>query len=186
MDPIDALELSWKQGAELVGDLGPEDLTLPTPCAGWDVRALLNHTLGEVVMMTRVNGGQPGGTDDHGDLVGDGLALGALWDELGRANVASWREAGLQGDRAYFYGTFPAAAAAISNLGEVLLHSWDLAQATGRGYVIDPDLAALVYGLYSAVPLDDKRAKGVLGPEVTMPADAPVADRVLALLGRRP
>ncbi|HEX4161780.1 MAG TPA: TIGR03086 family metal-binding protein, partial [Acidimicrobiales bacterium] len=138
------------------------------------------------VMMTRVNGGQPGGTDDHGDLVGDGLALGALWDELGRANVASWREAGLQGDRAYFYGTFPAAAAAISNLGEVLLHSWDLAQATGRGYVIDPDLAALVYGLYSAVPLDDKRAKGVLGPEVTMPADAPVADRVLALLGRRP
>jgi uncharacterized protein (TIGR03086 family) len=186
MDPIDALELSWKQGAELVGGLGPDELTLPTPCAGWDVRALLNHTLGEVVMMTRVNGGQPGGTDDHGDLVGDGLALGTVWDELGRDNVASWRDAGLEGDRAYFYGTFPAGAAVVSNLGEVLVHSWDVARTTGHDYTVDPELAALVYGLYSAVPLDDMRAKGVLGPEVTMSADAPVADRLLALLGRRP
>jgi uncharacterized protein (TIGR03086 family) len=186
MDPIDALELSWKQGAELVEALRPDELTLPTPCAGWDVRSLLNHTLGEVVMMTRVNGGQPGGTDDHGDLAGDGLALGTLWDELGRDNVASWRDGGLEGDRVYFYGTFPAAAAVITNLGEVLLHSWDLAQATGRRYVIDPDLAALVYGLYSAVPLDDKRAMGVFGPEVTVPTGVPVADRLLALSGRRP
>jgi uncharacterized protein (TIGR03086 family) len=186
VDPIDALELSWKQGSELVGGLRPDELTLPTPCAGWDVRRLLNHTLGEVVMMTRVNGGQPGGTDDHGDLVGDGLALGALWDELGRDNVASWRESGLEGDRAYFYGTFPAGAAVVSNLGEVLVHSWDLARATGRSYSIDPDLAALVYGLYGAVPLDDKRAMGVFGPEVTVPTDAPVADRLLALSGRRP
>ncbi len=132
MDPIDALELSWKQGAELVAALRPDELTLPTPCAGWDVRRLLNHTLGEVVMMTRVNGGQPGGSDDHGDLVGDGLSLGTLWDELGRDNVASWRDGGLEGDRAYFYGTFPAGAAVVMNLGEVLVHSWDLAQATGQ------------------------------------------------------
>jgi uncharacterized protein (TIGR03086 family) len=186
VDSIDALELSWKQGAELIAGLRPEDLTRPTPCAGWDARALLNHTLGEVVMMTRVNRGQPGGTDDHGDLVGDGLALGDLWDEMARDNVASWREAGLEGDRAYFYGTFPAAAAVISNVGEVVVHSWDLAQATGRAYVIDPDLAALVYGLYSAVPLDDKRAMGVFGPEVTVPTGVPVADRLLALSGRRP
>ena len=186
MDPVDALELSWKQGAEVVGALRPEELTLPTPCAGWDVRRLLNHTLGEVVMMTRVNRGQPGGNDDHGDLVEDGLALGSLWDELGRDNVASWRDGGLEGDRAYFYGTFPAGAAVVMNLGEVLVHSWDVAQATGRGYVVEPELAALAFGLYSAVPLDDMRANGVFGPEVTVPVDAAVVDRLLALSGRRP
>jgi uncharacterized protein (TIGR03086 family) len=186
VDPIDALELSWKQGAELVAALRPDELTLSTPCAGWDVRRLLNHTLGEVVMMTRVNGGQPGGTDDHGDLAGDGLSLGTLWDELGRDNVASWRDGGLEGDRAYFYGTFPAGAAVVMNLAEVLVHSWDLAQATGRGYVVDPELAEMVYGFYRAVPLDDMRAKGVWGPEVTVPPDAPVAERLLALSGRRP
>ncbi|HEY1652929.1 MAG TPA: TIGR03086 family metal-binding protein [Acidimicrobiales bacterium] len=186
MDPIDALELSWKQGADLIGGLRPDDLTRSTPCAEWDVGGLLNHTLGEVVMMTQVNRGQPGGTDDHGDLVGDGTALGSLWDDMARDNVASWREAGLVGDRAYFYGTFPAGAAVIVNLSEIIVHSWDAARATGRDYVIDPDLAALVYGLYSMVPLDDMRANGVLGPEVIVPADAPVADRLLGLSGRQP
>ncbi|HEX4175709.1 MAG TPA: TIGR03086 family metal-binding protein [Acidimicrobiales bacterium] len=186
MDPIDALELSWKQGAELVAGLRPDELTLPTPCAGWDVRRLLNHTLGEVVMMTRVNAGQPGGTDDQGDLVGGGLSLVTLWDELGRDNVTSWRDGGLEGDRAYFYGTFPAGAAVVMNLGEVLVHSWDLARATGRAYDLDPELAEVVYELYRAVPLEDKRANGVFGPEVTVPTDAPVADRLLALSGRRP
>lgn len=186
MDSIDALELAWKQGAELVAGLGPDQLSRPTPCTGWDVRRLLNHTLGEVVMMTEVNRGRPGGTDDHGDLVGDGLSLEALWDETGRTNVTSWREGGVEGDRAYFYGTFPAGAAVVINIGEVLVHSWDLAQATGRGYAIDPELAALVDGLWRAVPLDEQRAHGVLGPEVPVPADAPIADRMLGLLGRRP
>jgi uncharacterized protein (TIGR03086 family) len=186
MDPIDALELSWKQGAELVAALQPDELTLPTPCAGWDVRRLLNHTLGEVVMMTRVNAGQPGGTDDHGDLVGDGGSLVTLWDELGRDNVVSWRDRGLEGDRAYFYGAFPGGAAVVMNLGEVLVHSWDLARATGRAYALDPQLVEVVYALYRAMPLDDKRAHGVFGPEVTVPSDAPVADRLLALSGRRP
>lgn len=186
MDSIDALELAWKQGAELVAGLGPDQLSRPTPCTGWDVRRLLNHTLGEVVMMTEVNRGRPGGTDDHGDLVGDGLSLGALWDETGHTNVASWREGGVEGDRAYFYGTFPAGAAVVINVGEVLVHSWDLAQATGREYAIDPELAVLVDGLWRAVPLDEQRAHGVLGPEVSVPDDAPIADRMLGLLGRRP
>jgi uncharacterized protein (TIGR03086 family) len=186
VDAIDALELAWKQGAELIAGLGPEELTRPTPCSGWDVRRLLNHTLGEVVMMTDVNRGRAGGTDDHGDLVGDGVSLGALWDETARANVDSWREAGVEGDRTYFYGTFPAGVAVVVNLGEVVVHSWDLAQATGRTFTIDPELAALVDGLWRAVPLDDKRAHGVLGPEVMVAADAPVADRMLGLLGRQP
>lgn len=186
MDAIDALELAWKQGAELIGGLAPDELSRPTPCAGWDVRRLLNHTLGEVVMMTEVNRGRPGGTDDHGDLVGDGLSLATLWDDTGRANVDSWREGGVEGDRTYFYGTFPAGAAVVTNLGEVLVHSWDVAQATGRPYAIDPELATMVDGLWRAVPLEDKRAHGVLGPEVHVAADAPVADRMLGLLGRQP
>jgi hypothetical protein len=30
------------------------------------------------------------------------------------------------------------------------------------------------------------RAGGILGPEIAVPAGAPVADRMLGLLGRRP
>jgi uncharacterized protein (TIGR03086 family) len=185
MNHIDALELSWKHGAELVSGLRPGDLSAPTPCGDWDVRGLLNHTLGEARMMTDVNRGLPSG-NDHGDLVRDGDALVVTWHETGRDNVESWRESGLDGDRTYFYGTFPARACVLINLGEVLVHSWDLARATGKDFDLDPDLAALVHGLYSAIPLEGLRANGVLGPEVPVPADAPIADRMLGLLGRQP
>lgn len=144
MEIIDALEESWALGAKLVGKLDDAHLTLPTPCAGWHVQALLNHTLGE----------------------------------------ASWRESGLRGERTYFYGTFPAGASALINLGEVVVHTWDLADATGIDAPMDPDHAALIYSLYSAFPLDGMRSSGQLGPEVPVPGDAPVTNRLLGLLGR--
>jgi uncharacterized protein (TIGR03086 family) len=185
MDHVDALELSWKQGGEIVSALRRDDLPAPTPCGDWDLHRLLNHTLGEARMMTDVNRGQPSG-NDHGDLVGDGDTLALTWHETARDNVASWRDSGLDGDRTYFYGTFPARASVLINLGEVLIHSWDLARATEQTYAIDPDLADLVYGLYTAFPLDGMRAAGQLGAEISVPADAPIADRLLGLLGRQP
>src|SRR4029453_9234052 len=45
-DPIDALERSFDQLAKVVANLSPDQLALPTSCPDWDVRALLNHTLG--------------------------------------------------------------------------------------------------------------------------------------------
>jgi uncharacterized protein (TIGR03086 family) len=182
---IDALELSWKHGAEVVTALRPDGLTAPTPCGDWDVRGLLNHTLGEARMMTAVNRGSAIG-NDRGDLVGDGDALASTWHEIARDNVASWRESGLDGERTYFYGTFPAQASVLINLGEVLVHSWDIARANGQPFSLDPELAGLVYGLYSSIPLDGMRAAGHLGPEIQVPTHAPIADRLLGLLGRRP
>lgn len=185
MDPIDALERSWHDGAGVVAGVTAEDLTKPTPCAGWDVKQLLNHTLGECQMMTLVNEGEPSG-NDRGDLVGDGHGLGESWTQLGKENVASWRSSGLGGERAYFYGTFPAAASAAINVGEVLVHTWDLARALDVDFELDPQLATIVYGLYSSFPLDGMRAGGMLAPEVPVPFDAPVSERMLGLLGRQP
>jgi uncharacterized protein (TIGR03086 family) len=184
VDPIEGLELAWEQGAGLVAGLMPQDLGTPTPCGEWDVRGLLNHVFCKAQMMTGVNRGRTG-SHDHSDLVGSGDLIDT-WQGVGRDNVASWRESGLDGDRTYFYGTFPATASVVINLGEVLVHNWDLASATGQAYPVDPDVAALVLGLYQAVPLDGMRAGGQLGPEIPVPDDAPIPDRMLGLLGRQP
>jgi uncharacterized protein (TIGR03086 family) len=185
MDQIDALERAWKDGADLVVGLSPAQLAQATPCAGWDVRDLLVHTLGESDMMSRVNRGAKSDSE-YPDFVGDGTSLVDEWQRIAADNVASWHEGGLDGDRTYFYGTFPTRVCLLVNIGEIVVHSWDLAQATGERQDIDPDLAALVHGLYSAFPLDGMRANGSLGPEVPVRAEAPVADRLLGLLGRRP
>jgi uncharacterized protein (TIGR03086 family) len=184
MDPIDELEQAWAQGSQLLAALRASDLEAPTPCVGCDVRTLINHVLGEALMMTEANNGAAG-SNERGDLVGSGDAH-AIWQSIGQDNVASWREHGLQGDRTYVYGTFPATLGVVINLGEVLVHNWDLAQATGQACRLDPELSASVFGLYSAMPLEHLRADGVFGPEIPVPEDAPIADRLLGLLGRRP
>jgi uncharacterized protein (TIGR03086 family) len=185
MDYTDALEMSWKHGANLIAEVRPADFSAPTPCTGWDVRALLNHVLGEATMMTEVNRGKTS-EPFHADLVGDGTGIVATWESLADRNVTSWRTSGLDGERAYFYATVPATAGLVINLGEVLVHSWDLAQAIGKQFDVDAELAGLVYGLYNAIPLDDMRAHGHLGPQVAVPDSAPIAERMLGLLGRTP
>lgn len=90
MEIIDALEQSWALGAKLIGRLDGAQLTLATPCSGWDVHALLNHTLGESVMMSAVNRGEPS-VHEWADVVDDHANLLQLWTSIGEDNVASWR-----------------------------------------------------------------------------------------------
>lgn len=182
MDPMDALAKAWDEGGALIAGLCPEDFEA-TALGVYTSRYLLNHVLGEALMMTEANRGKAG-SNERGDVLGSTPA--ETWLAIGRDNVASWCARGLDGDRVYVYGTFPGQASILINLGEVLIHNWDLAVATRQLYTLDPELAELVYGLYSSIPLDALRAGGQFGPEVPIPSDAPVADRLLGLLGRQP
>lgn len=68
---------------------------------------------------------------------------------------------------------------------ELLVHTWDLAQATGQSVVFDPDLVrpALETGRRFAT---QGRAAGMPGSEVAVPGDADDQARLLALFGRNP
>ena len=141
MDLTSALDTSYSQTAGLVAHLGDGDLAAPSPCAGWDVRALLNHLLGTTWMFTMVNRGQA--ASSPGDIIGADPLLAVT--TAAKQNVASWgRPGGFEGERSYPFGTFPAQGAAMINLGEVVVHNWDLARSTGQVLTIDPGLVAMV------------------------------------------
>ena len=181
-DAIAALERAYEDLAALVSTLTRDQLTLPTSCAGWDVRALLNHTLGTAVMFTKVNAGELVG-EDAGDVVADD-PVGAI-ARIGAANLSSWRGPGaLDGMRVYPWGTYPAPIGLVINVSEVAVHGWDVAVATNQVSTLDAGAAQVVFDLYSRMPLDDLRAHGVFGAEVGVPSSAPVQDRLLGLLGR--
>lgn len=69
--------------------------------------------------------------------------------------------------------------------GDVFLHRWDLARATGQDETLDPErCAAMLEGM---LPLDEVlRSSGHYGPRVAVPADADVQTRLLAFIGRTP
>jgi uncharacterized protein (TIGR03083 family) len=115
VDVISALEQSYDQTAKLVAGLTPAALNAPSPCAGWDVRATLNHLLGTTWMFTLVNQGQTA-DEDAGDVIGDDASLAVT--AATKENLASWRQPGaFEGDRSYFFGTFPAVGQMIYDWG---------------------------------------------------------------------
>src|SRR5206468_2390561 len=50
MDPIETFTRAVDQTGRIVAAVTPDQLGKPTPCADWDVRALLNHTISGVYM----------------------------------------------------------------------------------------------------------------------------------------
>jgi uncharacterized protein (TIGR03086 family) len=184
VDVISALEQSYDQTAKLVAGLTPAEFDAPSPCAGWDVRATLNHLLGATWMFTLVNQGQSA-DEDAGDVLGDDASLAVT--AAAKENLASWRQPGaFEGERSYSFGSFPATTAALLNLEEVFVHNWDVAKATGQELVTDPVVGQMIYDWGVSIPLDDFRDHGAFGPEVAVPASASIVDRLVGLLGRQP
>jgi uncharacterized protein (TIGR03086 family) len=69
--------------------------------------------------------------------------------------------------------------------GDVLIHTWDLARATGLDETLDPDE---VHRMVVAIePMDEVlRTSGHYGPRVDVPADADEQTRLIAFTGRHP
>jgi len=69
--------------------------------------------------------------------------------------------------------------------GDVFLHRWDLARATGQDETLDPARCAEL--LEGMLPMDEVlRQSGHYGPKVEVPDDADVQTKLLAFIGRRP
>lgn len=69
--------------------------------------------------------------------------------------------------------------------GDVFLHRWDLARATGQDETLDSDkCAAMLDGM---LPMDEVlRQSGQYGPRVHVPEDADIQTKLLAFIGRTP
>ncbi|MDQ4115799.1 MAG: TIGR03086 family metal-binding protein [Actinomycetota bacterium] len=69
--------------------------------------------------------------------------------------------------------------------GDVFMHAWDLAMATGQDATLDPARCAeMVAGME---PIEElMRSSGQFGPRVEVPADADPQTRLLGFIGRDP
>ncbi|HEX6343130.1 TIGR03086 family metal-binding protein [Umezawaea sp.] len=163
---------------------GVRDLDAPTPCAEFDVRALLGHLL---------TWGPSLAGAGRGEAVPplEGVRVGDDWAERVAAQVedvaAAW------GDDAAWEGTthmggpteMPADLVGGMVLVELLVHGWDLGRASGQRPEWDDDVLGFALGEV-AKTADQGRAMGVYGAEVVVPDGAPTVDRVLGLTGRDP
>jgi uncharacterized protein (TIGR03086 family) len=174
--------------AATVRDITAGQLADPTPCTEFDVRKLLNHLLfwgpslagaGRREVVAPPAAAEAGADLTAGDWRGDLLAV------LDRID-SSWAPASAwEGMTSMDGPEMPAPVLGDMIVGELVVHGWDLAAATGQRLELPESLLAHLEAV-TAASAEQARAMGLFGPAVGVPADAPALDRILGLTGRDP
>jgi uncharacterized protein (TIGR03086 family) len=163
----------------------PRLLPRATPCAGWDLRALVLHVGDSLGVLTdALQAGQVG----DGPLPGHGPTTEAdpvaclrrqARDLLGACASAEERLVAIA-DRE-LTASMVTAAGAI----EIAVHGWDISAACGARQPVPPGLAAALLPLAPLLIPRTTRA-GLFADPVPVPEAACPGDRLVAFLGRRP
>ncbi len=182
--PLDQLREAHEVFLEVLGNVRPEQMSLATPDDEWDVRELINHVvLGNVWAAENVKTGNA--PRPSGDIIGDREPMEA-YGTSAAAMLAAFEEPGALGRMVTMpFGEMPAAGLAGFRFVDLIVHAWDLAKATGQETEFAPDLceAALAMSRQRMAGMD--RTNMPFKEEVTVPDDAPAADRLAGFLGRQ-
>jgi uncharacterized protein (TIGR03086 family) len=173
--------------ADRVSRVAPEQWSAPTPCSEWDVRALVNHVVGEERWTAPLFAGATiaeVGDRLDGDLLGvDPLAAARAAAEETNAVVSA--PGALARTVHLSFGDTPADEYVNQLVADHLVHGWDLAVAVGTDTAMDPEVLAYCARWFAGVE-DAYRSSGAIGPPVPVPPDASEQDRLLGAFGRDP
>ena len=176
--------------AAAVRSVRDDQLTAPTPCPDYTVGDLLDHIGGLAKAFTWAATKESLAMPDSAPS-GDASKLGADWRQRIPADVealgAAWTDpAAWTGMTKAGPIEMPGEIGGLVALDEIVIHGWDLAAATGQPFTAgDAELEAVheFAAMFSGPGTEEQRAGG-FGPELSVPPDAPLLDRVLAMLGR--
>jgi uncharacterized protein (TIGR03086 family) len=170
MDIVDRLDGAFTSTGRFIALVTPEQLSLPTVCSEWDVRALLNRT----------------------PLAGDrtdwvGTDAGAEFEQVAKVTLSAWSQPGaLEGTCGLSFGEMPAEVVAGINFLDTLVHGWDVAKAVGVDPTLDPTLASAALEVARMVVTDERRGGKGFGNAIAIAAGSAPTDELVAFVGRQP
>jgi uncharacterized protein (TIGR03086 family) len=152
------------------------------PCEGWVARDVVRHMVEwmPVVFLTSVGIEPPQGASVDDDPLD-------AWEALNRALQGALDDPEISARRFDMRAGRYSVEQAIATfcIGDVLVHTWDLARSTGGNETLDADeVHTLLQGME---PIDELlRQSGHYGPRILLGDDANEQDKLLAFTGRRP
>jgi uncharacterized protein (TIGR03086 family) len=178
MDPLVAHRRAQDTFAHVLVNVTPDQLSSPTPCSDWDVKALIEHVITGNLRVAERAGGQ----------------VAPLPEALGAAHRASAQTAqeifaepqALTRTYQLPIGELPGIAFMELRTSDLLVHAWDLAIATGQATDLDPELAEYVLA-FSKQMMSRPGLRGdgrPYGEKQLCGDERPAADQVAAFLGR--
>ncbi|MFF3288389.1 TIGR03086 family metal-binding protein [Streptomyces sp. NPDC003023] len=180
------LATAAERSVPVVRGISDEQLGHPTPCSEYDVKAVADHLFQVVVNFQALAAKQDADFSAAPDRVGHGDWRTAFADETA-ALVRAWAAPGAEEGTSGTMG-MPAGLVGRMALGDLTVHAWDLARATGQQYTPDPIVVGDVLVAFGELAPTGRRM-GAFGAEFPLPADGVGAsdfDRLLAVTGRDP
>ncbi|WP_433297938.1 TIGR03086 family metal-binding protein [Pseudonocardia sp. CA-142604] len=179
-DPVGLFQAAAQRSGTVMAGVGATKLSAPTPCEEWSVQQLMDHMAGgPAYLLAASQGGAPAPVqgvtaDDYRKRVDEVLAALTYPAVLARTCVSPL---GFE---------WTVAEAVAGTFMDTLVHTWDLAVATGQDSTLDPALVQACVMMFLPDMPAHGRAAGLVGPAVPVPPDAPAQDRLLGAMGRRP
>src|ERR1044071_2207180 len=169
MQDYELIALAAPPTVTVIRGIHPDQLTAPTPCAEFDVRGLIDHMLHwgpSLARATRHSDAEadPGGNplERQIDLLVKAWSVPAAWQ--GMTSMGGPQE-------------LPARMIGAMAVGEVVVHGWDLARATGQTVSWDEELLHFLHDEVARTA-ELGREMQAYGAEVPVPRTAPVLDRM--------
>lgn len=179
-----------RQMAALLDGVRDTQLTAPTPCPAYTLGDLIEHVDGLSVAFAAAAAKDLGQATAGGEP-GDAGRLGEDWRPRVRTQLLAladaWREPSAWDGMSRVGGIdLPGGVIGTIGMNELVVHGWDVAVASGQPYDCDPDSLKASMEFVSAMSEPDADRRGLFGPIVDVPADAPAVDRLIGLSGRNP
>ena len=184
--PVGQLSLALDLTGELVGGVRADQWAGPTPCDEWTVADLVTHMVtGNYVFASILHGTPLAQARSAAAVVQPGDDLAERYRDAAAKLVAALSQPGvLEQMFTIPVGTLPGVGAVHIRLVEMLVHGWDLAEATGQATafpegLVEPELAFTQVQLDALPP--ERRP---FGPPQPVADSAPAILRLVACLGR--
>jgi uncharacterized protein (TIGR03086 family) len=174
----------------VLAGVGPGRWDAPSPCAGWCAADVAGHVIGDLrAVEAYATGRDEEDRDEEGSAADPRSAAGddplATWRAARADLMAALDPAALARPVPLPWGgSMPLGGWLERYPMEFLVHTWDLAQATGQAVVLDPGLVRGALGPAGQfAPI--ARMSGLIGPGYAVADDADDLTRLLAIFGRR-
>ena len=194
---VGLLERSLVGTRSVLGRVGPGDLGRPTPCAAWDLAALLDHmddslgayleaSHGTLRLLPAHRAAAPTYDDPAARLRARACTLLGVWSAAAEQGLDDVELAGPGGQRVGLPAELLVSTAAL----EVAVHGWDVARSLGEPSdgdgapgVLPPDLAAALLPVARCTVASGRAEGHFADVGAARPGAGPV-ETLLALVGR--
>lgn len=182
--PADQLDYQAQALHDLLAGVQADQWDARTPCANWTVRDLSNHLVGGGTMFAASFRGETVEMDESNlpDLLGDDPT--AAWDQV----VSDFRAAvsapgAMDREVVLPFATLPAQVALDIATFDLLVHAWDLAQATGQSFDPPAQVVADARAVAGTI-VDGLRDGDTFKDATSVPGSASPIDELAAFTGR--